>query len=106
MCDKKAVWLDKFDENGPAYCDRHYPGRLSLSLSEHWISVKDRLPENEVDVLTYNGRGCSVSHMRRNIVDSHLSHWIQCEDNYDYDNITHWMPLPEPPRNEDELDKC
>lgn len=27
MCDENAKWLDKFDENAPAYCDRHFPGR-------------------------------------------------------------------------------
>ncbi len=25
MCDENAVWLDKLDENAPAYCDRHFP---------------------------------------------------------------------------------
>jgi hypothetical protein len=24
-CAKKAQWLDKFDENAPAYCDDHFP---------------------------------------------------------------------------------
>lgn len=28
MCDEKAQWLDKFDENSFAYCDRHFPGRV------------------------------------------------------------------------------
>lgn len=28
MCEEKATWLDKFDENAPAYCDNHFPGRI------------------------------------------------------------------------------
>ena len=28
FCDTRAVWLDKFDENAPAYCDHHFPGRV------------------------------------------------------------------------------
>lgn len=28
MCEEKATWLDKFDEKMPAYCDRHFPGRV------------------------------------------------------------------------------
>jgi len=24
-CDKKAKWLDKYNEKNPAYCDEHYP---------------------------------------------------------------------------------
>ena len=30
LCEDKAKWfkwVDKFDENAPAYCDKHYPGR-------------------------------------------------------------------------------
>lgn len=25
MCKEKAMWFDRFDENGHAYCDNHYP---------------------------------------------------------------------------------
>lgn len=28
MCQETAKWLDKFDKNAPAYCDRHFPGRI------------------------------------------------------------------------------
>ncbi len=28
MCQEKAKWLDKFDESRPAYCDKHFPGRI------------------------------------------------------------------------------
>ncbi len=27
MCKENAIWIDKLDENMPAYCDEHFPGR-------------------------------------------------------------------------------
>ncbi len=38
MCNEKAVWLDKLDENGFAYCDKHFPGRVcecEICSSQH-----------------------------------------------------------------------
>ena len=56
-----------------------------------WISVKDRLPEYENQVLTYRGEsGISVERMFPGAM------W-----DFDYDIIdavTHWMPLPEAPK--------
>lgn len=62
----------------------------------NWISVKDRLPENGKDeigipVLTINEFGsmqvavCGLSHGE--------IEW------YEADNVTHWMPLPEAPKD-------
>lgn len=54
-----------------------------------WISVEDRLPENDRDVLVYD----KVSGM-----------WIAQYDNrweteeFILDDVTHWQPLPELPK--------
>lgn len=68
-----------------------------------WISVKDRLPEDERDVLTcfyhkphLNMRFISVSSY---FVFDSIPHW-------QYESIgivvTHWMDLPELPKEEEE----
>lgn len=66
--------------------------------TEGWISVKDRLPEHEGDYLTVR------SPYYRDIVSYENHKWIGvglygnlCEAT----NVTHWMPLPEPPKGED-----
>lgn len=58
-----------------------------------WIDVKDRLPEHTTYVLIhfiYDGES---------YVDKGAYYpdgkWIDCD--YDYVNVTHWMPLPKPP---------
>ena len=54
-----------------------------------WISVKERLPEDDVDVLTRRATGMGVeSHCGFGwSFDEYNGKWI----------VTHWMPLPEPP---------
>jgi hypothetical protein len=49
-----------------------------------WISVKERTPERMQKVLTYHKRG-----------KIRLHYWIEA----DREDFTHWMPLPEPPKD-------
>ena len=59
-----------------------------------WISVKDRLPEEAVmEYIIYATNGIDV----RSSVWSH-GHWIDDEGYWLDDYVTHWMPLPEPPK--------
>lgn len=62
-----------------------------------WISVKDRLPEKEIDVLVYNGVAFSVSAL---IYKYGNDGWHERGDGYDYGYVTHWMPLPKSPEGE------
>ena len=56
-----------------------------------WISVKDRLPEIGVDVLT-----CEVTqhYTAYEVMDWDGDYW---HNEYGHDP-THWQPLPEPPK--------
>ena len=84
----RAVTDDEIDE---------MPTLTYEDLAPQWISVKDRLPEKSGDYLvtTYNGsRTClpySSKNRAFNSFDGNTDHGldIQC---------THWMPLPEPPK--------
>lgn len=76
-------------------------------MMNKWISVKDKLPEkgDYNDYLITDGEHCYVGHYRHDADawDSKLG-WIQgmyADTGETYDiNITHWMPLPELPKEE------
>lgn len=60
-----------------------------------WISVKDRLPVAKEMVLTYESAFDSIS-MAFMLPDT--GEFINVGDYYALDAVTHWMPLPEPPK--------
>ena len=51
-----------------------------------WIPVTERLPREQETVLTYNKQGAILLDWR------HDNKWC-C-----FGDVTHWMPLPEPPK--------
>ena len=70
----------------------HYDDELKAADVQpisQWISVKDRLPEERKRVLVYNEGGITIA-------------W---RDKGEWDDIfltvTHWQPLPEPPKDGD-----
>lgn len=64
--------------------------RLALSHERRWIPVDERLPELGVDVLVLQRSGeCEVAWRR-----GHDGNWSAYSA---LGEITHWMPLPEPP---------
>lgn len=60
-----------------------------------WISVKDSLPENKGDYLIYNTDGTVWPYW----YDPFTSQWFDSLG-YRTESVTHWMPLPEPPKEE------
>ena len=73
-----------------------------IDYAEHhrWISVEDELPPKESEyedfsivVLATNGNDVYKGLYRSG---EYLSGWFT-HDMWELDNITHWMPLPEPP---------
>lgn len=72
-----------------------------------WISVKDKKPDIDVDVFYYSSKFgkmengyCSVGY-----ISSEDNYWydtacdLLLDHNPDYYYISHWMPLPELPKN-------
>lgn len=58
-----------------------------------WVSVKDRLPEKNGDYITYDRDGTVWPHF----FTASSKVW---EDalGFSTELVTHWMPLPEPPK--------
>jgi len=62
-----------------------------------WISVEERLPEDDyTDVLAWNGRLARVAYIHE------TEGWCYSETCYPRSDVTHWMPLPEPPTQQPE----
>lgn len=54
-----------------------------------WISVEERLPEPWKEVLIYRGEEMAI-----------VSSEVTPDGRWLFSNVTHWMPLPEPPKEE------
>lgn len=67
----------------------------------NWISVKDRLPDNEKTVLIYDVR-CRIIEIAYRVSTGNKELgivWFYPENKgCTEDEVTHWMPLPEPPK--------
>lgn len=63
---------------------------------QEWISVKDRLPENDQRVLCFNYNG-EYKVLRWNYIDWMWNSGIEwLKEDY----VLFWMPLPQPPKGE------
>ncbi|HCJ1363454.1 TPA: DUF551 domain-containing protein [Klebsiella pneumoniae] len=63
------------------------PGSYPATVPGKWIPVSERMPQNDVSVLTFDGMYKRVHHAM-------YGHW-QC---WEPEKITHWMPLPAAPQ--------
>ena len=65
---------------------------------QEWISVEDRLPEDESDVLAYLRDGDKGRIYPANYAKGV---WFDCIfASSANDTTTHWIPIPEPPKGE------
>ena len=65
---------------------------------QEWIPVKDRLPEDDSDVIAYLRTGEEGRIFPANYAKGV---WFDCIFNKRVtETTTHWMPLPEPPKGE------
>ena len=64
-----------------------------LTMEMEWISVKDRLPERMQPVIVCRDNG-KVEQGYRDVGDWWKVYGTRTK------NVTHWMPLPEPPKEE------
>lgn len=75
---------------------RFHLRRIDMS-DNRWIKVEDRLPEPGVNVLALH-RGYDKSTIKIEWLTFSGGAWIFDKA---YGRVTHWMPLPEPPKEDD-----
>lgn len=107
-CNKKCpYWMenDKFDIDNPnaEISDGHQLCCAAADMLEQdaektsWISVKDRLPEDDATYLVYGRNGYGIVFA----VYYGDGEWLTCDDLTNITRfVTHWMPLPKPPKEE------
>ena len=95
------------DENNPVW--RWFPNNATMAqladylinsgvTVQEWVSVDDRLPKDDSDVLAYSRIG-----EESRIYPACYSNgvWFDCVFNAPAtDTTTHWMPMPNPPKGE------
>lgn len=96
---QSAFILDYLITNGVTFAtDTNVPSKLFGNSEQFkWISVEDRLPEPGVVVLVYSKLGCTYFSY---ILRYHLEgrpFAIEYSGGWE---ITHWMPMPLPPKEE------
>ena len=62
---------------------------------QEWISVKDRLPEDGQIVLTCKNGICDIQ-----TYEARRNGWLCKGWFWSMATVTHWMPLPQPPKGE------
>lgn len=60
-----------------------------------WISCSDRMPKGYADVLVTDGEHVEVKWWDES---GYWNSWTELNSDIFADEITHWMPLPEPPQ--------
>ena len=73
------------------YMGRPIDEVINLIRRSDWISVEERLPKRtgKYLVFTYN---------RRLYIGDFIDHYCDGNPQFDDYKVTHWMPLPEPPK--------
>jgi hypothetical protein len=63
---------------------------------DQWISVKDKFPNYKIEVLVLD-TAHKIWHAEYDCDDGRIGWWY--DHGFELDDITHWMPLPEPPEH-------
>ena len=97
--DKKISALEKSNRNW-----RRKYQRLKAAMRQRWIPVTERLPDKDGTYL--------IRFANKSICDAEYENkfgsfgywlaimWDEDADWFPYVDVTHWMPLPEPPKGE------
>lgn len=88
---------------------RAWQGAIQLlydmpTLSPQWISVEARLPEDEAPVLDYYGFFRENDDLGARFIGTLTFFVFDKNPHWQHEStglfVTHWMPLPEPPKEE------
>ncbi|HAN8601128.1 TPA: DUF551 domain-containing protein [Escherichia coli] len=76
-------------------CKLNEPSCNSPVIPDGWISFSERMPKGYADVLVTDGEHVEVKWWDES---GYWNSWTELNSDIFADEITHWMPLPEPPQ--------
>ncbi len=105
---KKYAFLDgyKAAQEEADTCE-HILDMSKMVDANGWVSVKDRLPELRQKVLVWYNNGYEVAYLQKfeppklqypQFNNVEMFEW--CFGDFEDFDVTHWQPLPEPPKEE------
>jgi hypothetical protein len=110
--DFNKLTLEKIYDTINEIYDKHIEkwldvGTVDSAPTQKWISVKERLPERNCEVLAYYGfereGSDDLGYMSMGVLAYYAYDRIpHFQHESSGARVTHWMPLPEPPKEEGE----
>ncbi|HBE6560316.1 TPA: DUF551 domain-containing protein [Escherichia coli] len=82
-------------QNAQQNIPENIPGGNSPVIPDGWISCSERMPKGYADVLVTDGEHVEVKWWDES---GYWNSWTELNSDIFADEITHWMPLPEPPQ--------
>ncbi|HAV9204068.1 TPA: DUF551 domain-containing protein [Escherichia coli] len=82
-------------QNAQQNIPENIPGGNSPVTPDGWISCSERMPKGYADVLVTDGEHVEVKWWDES---GYWNSWTELNSDIFADEITHWMPLPEPPQ--------
>ena len=104
MREKLIELLDSFMQPGKANTLGEFADYLIANgvTVQEWISVKDRLPDDNERVLVYHDDGMIRFGINKGgFADVVSTAYLQNHHSTCFSKATHWMPLPQPPKGEE-----
>lgn len=80
--------------------NEHDYNEIVEELKNNWISVEDRLPEQNQSALVFIPKYDAPSNVDYTQFDAGSKYYYWDRDTYGYEKheVTHWQPLPTPPK--------
>ena len=97
LCEKSEMLLG-FSRDNPAYCSV-FLNSADVEPVQKWISVKDRLPEAGGYVVCIAKRN-PFSRFMPMVAKIEKNGWVNPITEQYISAVSHWMPIPEPPKEE------